>query len=186
MLCVCQVSSVCIKCSYMYYSEKSHHDKIRNHVQKRNLEAAEMMKNKFNNAKRTKIEKFEVGDGVTVRVPSEDRGPCDQQRVPRVIVKISNNTHKIRTQYGILKFQYCTDELERHAIKVVSTDGWEDDAVISLREAARRYNHRRDDVAVCKCKSGCNSKKCRCFKENLVCTSRCHNGTNCHNKGIQL
>ena len=59
-----------IKCIDMHYSGKSRHDKIRNHVQKRNLEAAERMKNKFNNAKRAKIEKFEVGDGVTVRVPS--------------------------------------------------------------------------------------------------------------------
>ena len=66
-------------------------------MQKRNLEAAEIMKNKFNNAKRAKIEKFEVGDGVTVRVLSEDRGPCDQLRVPGVIVKISNNTHKKNT-----------------------------------------------------------------------------------------
>ena len=105
-VCVCRASSVHIKCIDMHYSGKSRHDKIRNHVQKRNLEAAERMKNKFNNAKRAKIEKFEVGDGVTVRVPSEDRGPCDQQRVPGVIVKISNNTHKIRTQYGILKFHY--------------------------------------------------------------------------------
>ena len=98
---------------------------------------------------------------MTVRVQSEDRGPCHQQRMPGVIVKISNNTHKIRTQYGILKFQYQTDELERHAIKVVSTNGWEDDVVV--REAARRFNHRRDDATVCKCKSGYNSNKCRCY-----------------------
>ena len=31
------------------------------------MQKAEMMKNKFNNAKRAKIEKFEVGDGVTVK-----------------------------------------------------------------------------------------------------------------------
>ena len=50
---------MCTKCSYMYYySEKSRHNKIRNHVQKRNLKADEMMKNKFNNAKKAKIEKF--------------------------------------------------------------------------------------------------------------------------------
>ena len=58
-----------------------------------------MMKNKFKNVKRAKIEKFKVGDGVTVIVPSEDRRPCDQQHEPGVIVKISNNIHKIRTQY---------------------------------------------------------------------------------------
>ena len=141
------------------------------------------MKNKYSNAKKIKIENFEVGDAVTVRVPHEDRGPCDQQRVPGVVVKISNNSHKIRTEYGVLKTQYRTDELEKNAVKVVGLDGWEDDAVISLREAAKRFNHRKDDVAVCKCKFGCNNNKCRCFKTNLACSSRCHNGTSCNNKG---
>jgi len=57
-----------------------------------------------------------------------------------------------------LKFQYWTDELERHAVKVVSVDGWENDMVISLREASWKFNHRQDDVSLCKCKFGCNNK----------------------------
>ena len=63
-------------------SDKSRHCTIREQVHKRNLDVAEKMKNKFNNAKRAKIEKFEVKDAVTIRVPKEDRGPCDQQRIP--------------------------------------------------------------------------------------------------------
>ena len=47
-----------------------------------------------------------------------------------------------------MKFQYWTDELERHVVNVVNTDGWEADAIISLRVAAQRFNYRRDDVAV--------------------------------------
>ena len=47
------------------------------------------MKNKYSNAKKVKIENFEVGDAITVRVPHEDRGPCDQQRVPGVVVKLA-------------------------------------------------------------------------------------------------
>ena len=152
-------------------------------MQKRNLDVAAKMEKKYNSSKRVKIENFNLGDAVTVRVPPEDRGPCDQQRVPGVIVKISNGSHKIRTKYGVLKIQYRTDELERHAVKDVSVDGWENDTVISLREAARKFNLRRNDVAVCKCKSGCDNKKCRCFRGNLKCTSRCHSGTSCHNKG---
>jgi len=85
-----------------------------------------------------------VGDAVTVKVPNKDRGPCDQQ-VPRVIVKICNDTHKIRTKCGMLKFQYQTDELERHAVKVVSVDGWENDMVISLRQALWKFIHRQDE-----------------------------------------
>jgi len=37
---------------------------------------------------KAKIEKFEVGDAVTVKVPNKGRGPFDQQRVPGVIVQI--------------------------------------------------------------------------------------------------
>jgi len=94
-----------------------------------------------------------VGDAVTVKVPNKDRGPCDQQRVPGVIVKICSNTHKIRTKCGILKFQYRTDELERHAVKVVSVDGWENDSVILLREALWKFNHRQDDKMMFNCAS---------------------------------
>jgi len=51
-----------------------------------------------------------------------------------------------RLKLKILKFQYQTDELERHAVIVVSVDGWENDMVISLREALQKFNRRRDDV----------------------------------------
>ena len=47
-----------------------------------------------------------------------------------------------------MKFQYRNDELERHAVKVVSTDGWEADAVILLSEAAPRFSYRRHDFVV--------------------------------------
>jgi len=77
-----------------------------------------------------------VGDAVTVKVPNKDKGPCDQQWVPGVIVKICNDTHKIRTKYGILKFQYWIDELERHAVKVVTIDSWENDMVIYIIEGS--------------------------------------------------
>jgi len=40
-----------------------------------------------------------------------------------------------------LKFQYQTDELERHTVKVASVDGWENDMDISLREASQKFNH---------------------------------------------
>ena len=54
---------------------------------------------------------------------------------------------KLLSYIAVLKTQYRIDELEKNAVKVVGLDGWEDDAVISLREAAKRFNHRKDDVA---------------------------------------
>ena len=72
----------------------------------KNLDAAEKMRNKLNNASKSiKVSEFAVGDAVTVKVRVQDRGPLDMKRVPGVIVKISNGSHKIRTQFGLLRTQ---------------------------------------------------------------------------------
>lgn len=65
--------------------------------------AAERMKIKYNRNKRLKTVEFAVGDGVTVKVPRLDRGPCDLQRLPGVIVKRKRDCYTIRTKYGVLK-----------------------------------------------------------------------------------
>ena len=134
---------------------------------KHTRDAAEKMSQQYNSSKKIKTYKFNLEDGVTVRVPSKDRGPCDMQRVPGVIVKASNGFYKIRTQFGLLTTQYRADELEKSAIKVVDINGWESDALLTLREAARRFNNRETEVSVCKCKSKCLTKRCKCFKEGL-------------------
>ena len=141
------------------------------------------MADKYNTSKRIKTVHYKLGEAVTVKVPPQDRGPCDLNRVPGIIVETNNGFHKIKTQYGVLKTQYRTDELER--CRSLSTDeGWGNDEIITLREAARRFDRREEEVSVCKCKSGCGNKKCRCFKQNLKCTTRCHSGQNCTNKDI--
>ena len=148
------------------------------------MDAAEKMRNKYNASKKLKVCEFAVGDAVTVKVPVQDRGPLDMKRVPGVIVKISNGSHKIRTQFGLLYTQYRADELEKCSFKVVEMEGWDkDDKEITLREAARKFNKQSDEVSVCKCKSGCKSKNCACFKHGVHCTTCCHNGLSCKNKG---
>ena len=83
---------------------------------------------------------------MTVKVPVQDRGPLDMKRVLRVIVKISNGSHKIRTQFGLLCTQYRADELEKCSLKVVEVEGWDkDDKEITLREAARKFNKRSEE-----------------------------------------
>ena len=143
------------------------------------------MAEKYNASKRIKTVAYKLGEAVTVKVPVQDRGPCDLNRIPGIIVEEKNGFHKIKTQYGVLKNQYRTDELER--CRSLSTDEeWGNDETITLREAARRFNRREGEVSVCTCKSGCGNKRCKCFKQNLKCTTRCHSGQNCANKGIFL
>ena len=164
-------------------TESSQHSHLRDNVRKRILENAEKMKRKYNASKKIKITKYQEGDMVSVRVPPEDRGPLDLKRVPGIIVKIANGLHKIRTQFGVLATQYRTDELEKYSSKVIEAEGWRNDAVLTLREAARKFNKRNNVVACCKCKSSCTTRKCRCFKLGIQCTTRCHNGLSCSNEG---
>ena len=82
-------------------------------------------------------------------------------------MKASNGFHKIRTQFGVLTTQYRTDELEKCAVKVVEVNGWESDDLLTLREAARRFNNRGIEVSVCKCKSTTEEQKFQCVNANL-------------------
>lgn len=110
-------------------------------MQKRLLDAAEKMAEKYNASKRIKTVAFKLGEAVTVTVPLQDRGPCDLNRIPDIIMEAKNGFYKIKTQFGVLKTRYKTDELER--CRSLSTDeGWGNDEIITLREAARRFNRR--------------------------------------------
>ena len=172
-----------MNCTHHLAAESSQHSQLRENVRIRILENAEKMQRKYNISKKIKITKYQEGDMVSVRVPSEDRGPLDLRRIPGIIVKIAKGLHKIRTQFGVLATQCRTDELEKYSDKVSEAEGWRNDAVITLREAARKFNKRSNVVACCKCKSSCATRKCRCFKLGIKCTTRCHNGLSCTNKG---
>ena len=122
-----------------------------------------------------------------VRVPPQDRGPCDLSRVPGVISKASGEFYKIRTEYGLLSRQFRSDELEKYdTVTAKSEINSEDLSVITLREAAKRFNSRENEVSVCKCKSGCNTNRCKCFKSNVKCSTRCHGGNQCTNQGNKI
>ena len=76
---------------------------------------------------------------------------------------------------------YQTDELQLGSRQQIKVDNWEKDERITLRAAVKTFNRRSYQVAVCKCKSGCCSRRCRCFKKNIKCTSFCHKGQTCKN-----
>ena len=164
----------------------SRHNDIRKAALKCTRDAAEKMTKQYNASKKIKTCSFNAGDAVTVRVPSKDRGPCDMQRVPGVVVNVSNGFNKIRTQFGALKTRYRSDALEKCAVRVVEMEGWESDNVLTLREAARKFNKRETEVSVCKCKSNCLTKRCICIKQGVKCTTRCHSGNSCDNVGKEV
>ena len=84
---------------------------------------------------------FKLGEAVTVKVPPQDRGPCDLNQIPDIIVEAKNGFYKIKTQFSVLKTQYRTDELER-CRSLSTNEGWGNDKIITLREVDRRFNRR--------------------------------------------
>jgi len=72
------------------------------------------MKKRYDNNKRLKTVKFEIRDGVTVRIPQHDRGLGNLRRIPGVIVAKQHGSYKIRTVHRLLKGRCRTDQLQKY------------------------------------------------------------------------
>jgi len=89
---------------------------------------------------------FNEGDTVTVRVPLKDRGPCE---FLEKLFKVSGSFHKVKTEFGVLRRQLRSDELEKYDEKITASE---------------------KDL-MCKCKSGCSTNRCKWFKAGIKCTT---------------
>ena len=132
---------------------------------------------------------YEVGEHVKILIPKIDRFGTDRPVLPcKIIEKLNyNDTFKYRLgcMSGILNNLYCAGELdplgvtECPELEHIPTDN------ISVREAARNQSSSNTNMltgSICKCKSNCNTNKCRCKKSGVKCGSKCHSGKSCNNK----
>ena len=111
-----------------------------------------------------------------------------------------------RCAHSILKVCYGEGDLEPFQGGVnLTAEGWENDKVISLREAAILSNPLNEfQSSMCNCKSDCATGKlhvaysmqvqfyllqllatigrCICRKNGGQCSSKCHGGRNCSNQ----
>ena len=134
----------------------------------------------YNIRKKQRIADFKVTDIVSVLVPKIDRFGTELSRLPGKIISISGSTdyfYEIATSFGILDVKLRGGDLMPfHGSLVVKQD-----KKISLREAHRLFCDRpknRVDVSkiFCKCSGKCKpDKRCRCFANNISCTSHCGN-----------
>ena len=54
---------------------------------------------------------------------------------------------------------------------------------ISLRAAAKAESiSGGQGFSRCQCTGNCKTKRCKCFKSNVKCNSKCHNQRSCTNK----
>jgi hypothetical protein len=143
---------------------------------------------KKHDAKRNKKTRtFKVKDLVTVRIPRIDRGGTDFQRLPGMVIKVSDRQEQfyyVLTQPGLLADCYRASDLEPYCGLVNLSDFDEKKDVkeyktISLREAASIQSASIGSAEVvntiCNCAGKCTlDNRCKCFKRGLKCTSHCH------------
>ena len=126
-----------------------------------------------------------VGDNVTVPVPSVDRGRGDPRNILCVVTSFDPETeqYKLGTRSGLLTATYSRNQFMASSFHGLSESDIDLNVEISVREAARLQSIGNGQGFVkCSCKTGCSRKTCRCVKANVLCNSRCHNSNTCHNK----
>jgi hypothetical protein len=146
------------------------------------------MEKRYN--KVNKVEVFEEGDLVRLKIPVEDRYSTDNKRIfCRVIEVKHGNRYALQCEYGILHGFYRTKNMDRltstipHQIPSFKKGSHRE---LTLREAARLQSPAELIQVRCRCKGNCTTVRCKCFKAKAECTLHCHGqdgGTQCINTG---
>jgi hypothetical protein len=146
------------------------------------VKAADIMAKKS----RSIFNDLEIGKFVIVTVPKFDRAPLDKKNLEGIIIDKKNNVYQIGTKDGVLK-----NWLPRSELTLVSSINFDfndipQERVISLREACTLQSmFSGQGFSKCQCqpsKNQCSTKRCACFKNEHLCSSRCHSNNPCKNK----
>jgi hypothetical protein len=146
-----------------------------------NTKARQDMARKYN--RHHKIEIFVTGQYVTAKVPRLDRAATDNRRILGRVVEVSGSdaqpAYKLRCCYGLLKGVFPTSALASVSAVIQKEQG---DSIslsstgneITLHQAAAQASTSNKAGVSCNCKKACNTRRCRCFKNDLKCSIYCH------------
>jgi hypothetical protein len=153
-------------------------DPVIQKAQKATQNARAKMAQKY--SKKHNIQHFDIGDIVSLKVPREDRTSTDNRRLfGRILEEPYSHRYKVLTCSGIIKRLIPTKELG-----VVATALWSDINIpkttkeVTLGLAAREASTSARVGISCQCKGPCNTKRCKCYKENKQCSVHCHRDDN--------
>lgn len=130
-----------------------------------------------------KLPRLNIGDSVFLNIPKIDRGPLDTKNITGKIVDMKNGVFQVGTANGIIKNWF-----PRHELQYSSNEYGEQvpNNLLSLREAVSRQSlFGGQGFNKCSCrpaKNQCRTNKCSCFKQNVLCGSKCHSSLSCVNK----
>lgn len=128
---------------------------------------------------------LQIGDTVTVAVPSVDRGPLDFANILGIIIAQKNDLYRIGTKHGIVKDFYARPDIIKCSANTLVLEDVPEN-IISMREAAGQQSLTGGQgFKKCRCqanKTQCQTNRCVCFKAGMLCNSRCHSSSTCKNK----
>lgn len=136
---------------------------------------------KMIDASNKRFKPAQMGDHVLVPIPDVDKGRSDFRNIRGIVRGVNGDgCYTIGTEHGILKQAYTRNQfMPTNSVSVFQIP----EKYVSLREAARG-----DSIGGgqgydrCNCKTGCNSNRCSCVKNDKLCHSKCHNSLTCSNK----
>lgn len=162
-------------------SQETKHDAVRKLAADNYLNVANKKLKHYKTRLITKAGKFNLNDCVGVKIHNVDRTNTDAKILPCLIIeKIENDdqvTFRLACQYGKLDNFYsiehlidlkmaCPDELKHIVVDDLKS--------ITLIEACKLYVRAPITGETCDCKGHCTTKQCRCKKNGVFCSTKCH------------
>lgn len=128
-----------------------------------------------------------VGSTVRVPIPELDRGRTDARSVLAVVIdKTDDDFYTLGTRQGVINGLYSRSQIGLCPKKLVFINEVPKDKSISLRFIAIgqsiEHGGHGQGFKKCHCKTQCQTKKCACHKQALLCSSKCHHSLSCANK----
>lgn len=139
---------------------------------------------KMLNTSRKNSPTLDVGDCVLLSVPKVDRGQGDPPNIICIIIDQRNGVNQLGCKNGIIKGWFGSENLSKAGTSFISLDEVNKEKQLSIREAVGLTTGGQGFLK-CSCKPGkkqCNSAKCICKKNGVLCNSRCHQSLGCINK----
>lgn len=131
---------------------------------------------------REKLPPAEIGQNVVVKVPDVDRGRLAPRSVLAVVLNVNESSlYKLGTKDGALERLYSRNEFifaDSNFINLSDVPS----CSINLRKASALSSGSRQGFVKCNCKRYCNTKRCNCKANKVLCNSKCHDNSACKNK----
>ena len=152
------------------------------HARKNNAHARREMTSKYN--KYHRFQSFVVGQYVTAIISRLDRAATDNNRILcRIVDNAGSNEqpgYELRFLHGLLKGLHPTSALAAVSTAVQQSQGNpisinKTGNEITLAHAASQASTSNKVGVSRNCKTGCGTRRCRCYRNDLKCSIYCHN-----------